>query len=85
MEVVEFLLDHWEALIAFIVGVINLVITLCVHGKSSTKIEKLDWNNTQVGSALLSVVNLAKELQNEIETFKGSKDLQKDGQQNQKG
>lgn len=77
---IEFISEHWELFASLVFAVINLIITLVVHGKSSNKIENISGVSVKVSEALLSIAAINKEIQNEIKnsSIKGSKDLQKD-------
>lgn len=80
----EFIQEHWQLIVALCLSLVNFIITLCVHAKSSSKIKTLNTTTAdQTGSvaeALLSVVALSKELINEIQSTKkeGSQDLSQD-------
>ena len=67
----EFIQEHWQLLVALVLSVVNFIITLCVHSRSSSKIKGLSTTTTEanasVAEALLSVVSISKELVNEIE------------------
>lgn len=82
----EFLQNNWQLIVALVLAVVNFIVTLAVHAKSSSKIAAgaTAQENTaaSVAEALLSVVALSKELINEIDNQKkktGSEEIQQNG------
>lgn len=71
---IDFITDHWQLFCSLILAIINLIVTLCVHSRSSKKISGLNTETTQntasVAEALLTVVTLSKEVLDEIQSTK---------------
>lgn len=73
----QFLSDHWQLICSLILAIVNLIVTMCVHARSSKKISGLSTTTTEntasVAEALLTVVTLSKEVLNEIESTKSQR------------